>query len=202
MESLIKDKVSTRKLKVDDKVYTMGLVKKIKINLLDVSSSDAKKRIDFYDGDYTITTLQEHPKPIPKINSDNSTTYRFEWKDGTIDYIDYKESPVPPTPNNNGSLIKEECQFNLNYEENLKIEENIFRDIRKDFFTKEILKFLDIWLKLRDDIVDKLKEESENIAIEFLEKVISSQISININGKETHLEVPLLYPIIEPQLEA
>lgn len=202
MESLIKDKVSTRKLKVNDKVYTMGLVKKIKINLLNVSGSDAKKRIDFYDGDYTITTLQEHPQPIPKINSDNSTTYRFEWKDGTIDYIDYKESPVPPIPNNNGPLIKKEYQFNFNYEENLKIEENIFRDIRKDFFTKEIYKFLYIWVKIRDDIVNKLNEESENIAIEFLEKVINSPISININGKETHLEAPLLYPIIEPQLEA
>lgn len=202
MESLIKDKVSTRKLKVNDKVYTMGLVKKIKINLLNVSGSDAKKRIDFYDGDYTITTLQEHPQPIPKINSDNSTTYRFEWKDGTIDYIDYKESPVPPIPNNNGPLIKKEYQFNFDYEENLKIEENIFRDIRKDFFTKEIYKFLYIWVKIRDDIVNKLKEESENISIEFLEKVINSPISININGKETHLEAFLLYPIIEPQLEA
>lgn len=202
MESLIKDKVSTRKLKVNDKVYTMGLVKKIKINLLNVSGIDAKKRIDFYDGDYTITTLQEYPQPIPKINSDNSTTYRFEWKDGTIDYIDYKESPVPPIPNNNGPLIKKEYQFNFNYEENLKIEENIFRDIRKDFFTKEIYKFLYIWVKNRDDIVNKLNEESKNIAIEFLEKVINSPISININGKETHLEVPLLYPIIEPQLEA
>lgn len=202
MESLIKDKVSTRKLKVNDKVYTMGLVKKIKINLLNVSGSDAKKRIDFYDGDYTITTLQEHPQPIPKINSDNSTTYRFEWEDGTIDYIDYKESPVPPIPNNNGPLIKKEYQFNFNYEENLKIEENIFRDIRKDFFTKEIYKFLYIWVKIRDDIVNKLNEESKNIVIEFLEKVIKLPISININGKETHLEAPLLYPIIEPQLEA
>lgn len=83
MESLIKDKVSTRKLKVNDKVYTMGLVKEFKIYITE--KIEACKRITFYNGHSEETLLR-----TAKEYEGSSAKKIMMWQNGTADFVDEK----------------------------------------------------------------------------------------------------------------
>lgn len=81
LKSLKEKGVSTRKLKVNDKVYTMGLVKEFKIYLTE--KIETCKRITFYNGHSEETLLG-----TAKEYKGSSAKKIMMWQNGTADFVD------------------------------------------------------------------------------------------------------------------
>lgn len=83
LKTLKEKGVSTKKLKVNDKVYTMGLVKEFKIYLTE--KAETCKRITFYNGHSEETLLR-----AAKEYEDSLAKKIMMWQNGTVDFVDEK----------------------------------------------------------------------------------------------------------------
>lgn len=198
LKSLKEKGVSTRKLKVNDKVYLMGLVKEFKalINKEGNRGSNYYKKIDFYNGHSQYTTLISGKRYIlnnDKFKDDPFKISKFEWLDGTEDILKCKI--------HYSDLQKQQIYdfyYNLSFIEGLEhTREKDKNDILKEeSFTKE---FFDFQMKWRNGI--DFFDESINELMPMLEEIAKMEAHFSINGIETPVSEEifpiLLYPIIE-----
>lgn len=191
LKSLKEKGVSTRYLKVNDKVYKMGLVKEIKINTEDFENS---KKIIFYNSNSQFTKRLGQPKII---HLGERITWRYEWNDDTVDYID--------TTNKQPDLVTHKVhtdyKYNIKYLDILKYEDTAIKEQFRDFFIKEFYDFLIKWSSLEKvmptvgneiEQLDNLRKETEELIEEHL---LSVTIDGNTNVEEKGEDF-LLYPII------
>lgn len=198
LKSLKEKGVSTRKLKVNDKVYLMGLVKEFKalINKEGNRGSNYYKKIDFYNGHSQYTTLISGKRCIlnnDKFKDDPFKISEFEWLDGTEDILKYKI--------HYSDLQKQQIYdfyYNLSFIEGLERtrEEDKNDILKEESFTKEFFDFQMKWI----NGIEFLKESIDEL-IPVLEEIAKMEAHFSINGIETPVREEifpiLLYPIIE-----
>lgn len=141
LKSLKEKGVSTRKLKVNDKVYTMGLVKEFKIYLTE--KIETCKRITFYNGhseETLLGTAKEYKGSLAKKI--------MMWQNGTADFVN------------------ENYKFVLEGTENEYSKKNI-KDFLQEFYDF-IYKFYNPILG--DEIIKPNNEELKTLMEEYLYK--------------------------------
>lgn len=198
LKSLKEKGVSTRKLKVNDKVYLMGLVKEFKalINKEGNRGSNYYKKIDFYNGHSQYTTIISGKRYIlnnDKFKDDPFKISKFEWLDGTEDILKYKI--------HYSDLQKQQIYdfyYNLSFIEGLERtrEEDKNDILKEESFTKEFFDFQMKWI----NVIEILKESIDEL-MPVLEEIAKMEAHFSINGIETPVSEEifpiLLYPIIE-----
>lgn len=201
IKSLKENKVSTVKLKFNNKVYTMGLVKDFEALVKTYGHLDSNiyKKITFYNGHSQYTT---HVNATCAYNNDSSSKkYQIcnaSWLDGTEDLfkgLPYFDSYL--------ERYEKKYYYNLEFKAGFSyISDSFEKDFLKEgSFTKEFLDFQDKWIH---GFTRYITEETYELTSEMSGVLNSMKAKFKIDGTETlggidENEVGyLLYPLIQP----
>lgn len=201
IKSLKENKVSTVKLKFNNKVYTMGLVKDFEALVKTYGHLDSNiyKKIIFYNGHSQYTT---HVNATCAYNNDSSSKkYQIcnaSWLDGTEDLfkgLPYFDSYL--------KRYEKKYYYNLEFKAGLSyISDSYAKEfLEEGSFTKEFLDFQDKWIH---GFTRYITEETYELTSEMGGVLNSMKAKFKIDGTETlggidENEVGyLLYPLIQP----
>lgn len=201
IKSLKENKVSTVKLKFNNKVYTMGLVKDFEALVKTEGHLDSNiyKKITFYNGHSQYTT---HINATCAYNKDGSSKkYQIcnaSWLDGTEDLfkaLPYYDSYL--------ERYEKKYYYNLEFKAGFSYINDSFEKefLEEGSFTKEFLDFQDKWIH---GFTRYITEETYELTSEMGGVLNSMKAKFKIDGTETlggidENEVGyLLYPLIQP----
>lgn len=197
MKSLKEKGVSTRYLKVNDKVYAMGIVNKYLITVSGENYDKYRKEVS-YKGE----SFVKH-ETVNKANGTfafDETKYstknpdkrrRVEWEDGTVDYLLAQIIPIPKLPGEE-QRFSYEFDFYMGEDDKLRKESEI--GLIGDNFIKE---FHDFNEKYNFKDYASYLTEAENETLSGVLDYITM-----INGKQIDDRYFfLLYPVIQEKLD-
>lgn len=192
MKSLKEKGVSTRYLKVNDKVYVMGIVNKYLITVSGENYDKYRKEVS-YKGESFVKheTVNKANGTFAfdetKYPTENPDKRRVEWEDGTVDYLLAQIIPIPKLPG-------EKQRFS--YEFDFYMGEDDILEKEKELIENNFIEELNNFNK-KYNILDYSLTETETKLFEDAINCIKM-----INGKLLNdRRFFLLYPVIQEKLD-
>lgn len=194
LKSLKEKGVSTRYLKVNDKVYKMGIVNKYLITVSGENYDKYRKEVIYKGESFVKHETVNKAKGTFAFGETEYTTNlnkrRVEWEDDTVDYLETQMVPIPSYPGEE-QRFSYEFDFYMGEDDKLRKESEI--GLIGDNFIKEFHDFNEKY-NIKDYVNELSKEEIEAFSLCF------DNIKM-INEEFKKKDFFFLYPVIQKSLD-